>query len=296
MDRNGKKIYKLRKKEFTDKANVISVNSDDLFNCRFYNLHYRFNMVLLQNQLVYSDTFMPGLRVLTFYGAQLTNCFNLGSTVFLGISCYRSFKKQVKNWNLDLKLLKKFFNHYTLMKQIMAMYQCGRCFRYLERLLMHMLNLESIQKNNFDSVFSLFRIKVHYNTKKLIKTVNMQNAFMLGLNYYTGRVAPKMVYGKNSELVHDCYYDIENIDLKMVVLSDLQLYENVEDQLMKGVGSESTTCLEILKNAFESEVEAEVGLNEYDNYCTGVYKLSRGHRSQAYVDWVKKYFDVCIVF
>ena len=120
-------------------------------------------MLVLSNQLVYLDTFMAGLKVSIFYRAQMTSCFALGKVVFSGISCYRSFKKQVINWHLNWKLLKKFFNYYPFL----AMYQCRRCFPCLECFLTFMLTFTSNDERL--SNFSLFRLKVHFNSKKTIK-------------------------------------------------------------------------------------------------------------------------------
>ena len=101
-----------------------------------------------------------------------------------------------------------------------------------------------------------------------------------------------MSYFKNGELVHDCYYNIENINFKMIILNDLRLYEYRENEIIKP-GCESKTCFEILKNSYEPETK--VGLHAYDNYMS-IYELDSGECSEAYVNWVKYYFDACIVF
>ena len=126
--------------------NITSMHDEFLFNCSFHTINYRCAVLVLSNQLVYLDTFMAGLKVSIFYRAQMTSCFALGKVVFSGISCYRSFKKQVINWHLNWKLLKKFFNYYPFLKQVLAMYQCRRCFPYLERFLIFMLTFGTNDK------------------------------------------------------------------------------------------------------------------------------------------------------
>ena len=277
---------------FTDKMNIISMHDEFLFNCSFHTINYQHDMLVLSNQLVYPDTFMAGLKVSIFYGAQVTSCFSLGKVVFSGISCYRSFKKQVINWHLNWKLLKKFFNYYPFLKQVLAMYQCRRCFPCLERFLTFMLTFTSNDERL--SNFSLFRLKAHFNSKKIIKNIDMINSFTLKVSYCKGNQMRKVIHSRNGELVHDCYYDIENFNGKVVIMSGLEYYENIECQLEKGVGNESTTSYQILENSYGPE--EEVGLSEYDNYLMKMFKLVCGHRLAEYVDWIKKYFDVCMFF
>ena len=74
----------------------------------------------------------------------------------------------------------------------------------------------------------------------------------------------KVIHSRNGELVHDCYYDIENFNGKVVIMSGLEYYENIEHQLEKGVGNESAACYQILKESYG--LEEEVGLSKHDNY------------------------------
>ena len=98
-------IYKLRKYRFTQKINKVSMNNEFLFSTDEQRNYLRFDMVVSENQKVYSDTFVLGLKLSYFYGFKLTSCFKLGKVFFSGITWVRSFKRQVKAWNLDYKLL-----------------------------------------------------------------------------------------------------------------------------------------------------------------------------------------------
>lgn len=119
----------------------------------------------------------------------------------------------------------------------------------------------------------------------------MEHSFTLTHPYHSGKEIYKMNYLKNGELIHD-YYDLKNSNLKIIFLNDLQFYEYTEKEI-KRPGSQSKTCFEILKNSYEPETK--VGLSEYDNYLS-IYDLDSGNHSEAYVNWVKQYFDVCILF
>ena len=122
----------------------------------------------------------------------------------------------------------------------------------------------------------------------------MENSFTLKLPYCKGNKLPKIIHSRNGELLHDCYYDLDGFNGKAVILSNLQLYENIENQIEKGVGNKSQTCFQIFKESYGPE--AEIGLVEYDNYLIDVFKLNRGHHLEAYVDWIRSYFDACVVF
>ena len=65
----------------------------------------------------------------------------------------------------------------------------------------------------------------------------MTNSFTLKVSYRKGNQMHKVVHSRNGELVHDCYYDIENFNGKAVIISSLECYENIECQLEKGVGN-----------------------------------------------------------
>lgn len=133
-------------------------------------------MCVPENYKVHYDSFELGVRktgLLRTY--MLTSYFQVGYVIFNGITCFGSFRRKVKEWGLDYSLLKKFCNHKGFRNQIFAMFQCKKCFPVLRRFLSKMLQDHDARLSDFDKFLS----RVHHNSKKKIKKVNMEYSFCM---------------------------------------------------------------------------------------------------------------------
>ena len=96
----------------------------------------------------------------------------------------------------------------------MAMFQCVKCFEFLKKMLIR-LTLGKNVPSNFDA-FSVFQTKVKFNPKKIVKNVEMIKDFY-ELNSYIKpeTISRPLNHLNNGELIHDCYYDVEDSDMKL---------------------------------------------------------------------------------
>ena len=70
-------------------------------------------------------------------------------------------------------------------------------------------------KMTSEDVFPIFKQHVNFNRKKRIKEINMKDDFFSYHQYYDPSDVGPLNHLYNGELLHDCYYDIEDSNFKL---------------------------------------------------------------------------------
>ena len=269
-------LYVMKKHRFHVKMNIVSVNDVNIIHdatdleCKIYN-------TVLSGYKVREDSFVIGIKA-NLNGILLTSCFVLGKFNYFGVTCYTTFKHAVKDEGLNFLMLKKFFNYTPFMNQILAMYQCKNCYKFVMRLLRKVLFHDG---NFYYSNFDRFKSVVKFNSKRRIRNVNMMNDFSIKYNYTKPEKIPKIFdYIYNGELIHDCYYNINNSNDKIVFFNDMQYVK------CEGSELQLSTCyaLSVLEHIQVDETIKDVVL-ELD-----------AMRDLVYIEFVKRMFGCYIVF
>ena len=136
-------LYRMKKYAFSFRMNIVSVNERDILS-ESRGIECKMSTCVNENYKVHDDTFVVGCKMKPS-GVMLTSNFVLGDISYFGITCYISFRKWIKeNKKMNYKLLKRYFCYPAFRNQIMAMYQCVKCYKVLEMLLTKMLCFWSI--------------------------------------------------------------------------------------------------------------------------------------------------------
>lgn len=101
-----------------------------------------------------------------------------------------------------------------------------------------------------------------------------------------------MSHMRNGELVHDCYFDISNINYKMVILSNMKLYQLNDDDKSHFIYDQHKSRFEYIYNSYGDQSR---GLDGYDDIFDK-YQIEIGEQSVEYLTWLRCYFDICILF
>ena len=165
---------------------------------------------------------------------------------YFGVTCYSSLKLWLRyDRNIKFEVLKCFFCYGAFKDQVMAMFQCVKCYKVLKRLLNKMLCGVNVGCQN---KFVEFRRKVHFNSKKRRRKINMDHSFVKKCSSI-----PRIFdHTKNGELIHDCYYDILDSDRKLVFISRVK-YVKITDE-----GCQLRSCCELLKGNDVMEVDYDL--------------------------------------
>ena len=210
--------FRVRKYNFYHKMNVISMNKSKIGEWEegeYLKKYARTFMCVSENYKVHSDSFILGCKFKE-NGVMLTSNFSLGEINFFGVTCYPSFREWVESIDgLNYELLKRFFCYPAFRNQVMAMFQCVKCFKFLRKMLIKMTLGRSVP-SNFDA-FHVFKSKVKFNPTKVVKHVNMSEEFYNLYSYTEPETISKPLnHLNNGELLHDCCYDVEGSDIKLV--------------------------------------------------------------------------------
>ena len=260
---------RMKKYPFYHKMNVISVNDSGALG-NPSKIQCRVFMCVYGNYEIHSDSFILGCKF-SSNGIMLTSHFSLGKMNFLGITCYPSFRQWVKNSvDVNYRLLKRYFCYSAFRNQVMAMFQCKKCFKILYKMLLKM--------TSFGNLFPVFKSKVKFNPNKLLKEVNMTQDFY-GFHSYVNsdELSRPLNHLHNGELLHDCYYDVENSDLKLIFFNSFKCF--------KMYGNEW-----ILSSPHVYEFS-----NNFFHDSTGI-NLVKGNRDLQYFRFVKQTFDCYTTF
>ena len=131
--------------------------------------------------------------------------------------------------------------------------------------------------SSFDA-FHVFRSKVKYNPTKVVKHVNMSEEFYDSYSYTDLETISKPLnHLNNGELLHNCYYDVEGLDIKLVFFNAFK-------------------CIKIYGN---NKILSSPHVYEYSSSffrnATGI-NLVQGARDLQYFRFVKQTFDCYTTF
>ena len=217
---NDISLYSLRKFNFHVKSNIVPMNEYNVIvdpeNCEC-----KMSVCVDENYELHDDSFVVGIKI-SLHGVILTSCFVLGKMNYFGVTCYSSFKmwmKVVKDYNM--LYLKCCFSYSPFLNKIMAMYQCKRCNKILKRFFEKFFKKKR-KDYEFLSNFENFEYVMKFNSKRCRKFINMTSSFVTKYAYSDASKLPRFFdHLRNAELIHDCYYDIENSQRKIVFINDM---------------------------------------------------------------------------
>ena len=257
--------------------NMISMNESKIGGeGETSNKYARVFMCVSDNYKIHSDSFILGCKF-NSNRVMLTSNFSLGEINFFGITCYPSFREWVQSIEgLNYQLLKRYFCYPAFRNQVMAMFQCVKCFKFLRKMLLKMTLGRSVP-SSFDA-FHVFRSKVKYNPTKVVKHVNMSEEFYDSYSYTDLETISKPLnHLNNGELLHNCYYDVEGLDIKLVFFNAFK-------------------CIKIYGN---NKILSSPHVYEYSSSffrnATGI-NLVQGARDLQYFRFVKQTFDCYTTF
>ena len=232
-------------------------------------------MCVSDDYQIYSDLFILGCK---FDSTRLlTSNFSLGKINFLGITCYPSFREWVKKIEgLNYDLIKRYFCYPAFRNQVMAMFQCVKCSKILRRMLSNMTGGNSFRVNL--NAFPVFKSKVKFNPTKLVKRIDMTTDFYNKYSYVNSdEIVKPLNHLCNGELLHDCYYDVEDSDMKLVFFNSFKCFKIYGDK-------------KVLSSPHIYEYSSAFFRN-----ATGI-KLCKGDRDLQYFHFVKQTFDCYTIF
>ena len=128
------------------------------------------------------------------------------------------------------------------------------------------------------NVFSVFKSRVKFNPSKLLNEINMTEDFY-DFHSYTNcdEISRPLNHLHNGELLHDCYYDIEDSDSKLFFFNSFKCFKIYGNEMVLS----SPHLYEYSSTFF------------HDN--SGI-KLVRGNRDLQYFCFVKQTFDCYSIF
>lgn len=238
----------------------------------------KMSMSVYDDYKVHDDSFILGCR-LRSNGVYLTSLFCLGRMSYFGNTCYSSLKLMLKDEKLNLKLLKRYFCFKPFMNQILAMYQCKKCFKVIKRLLHKLLYKAEIR---YSDSFIQFAQIAHFNTKKSRnRVIRMDCSFMDKLTAVKSTVLPHVMdHLVNGEFIHDCYYDICDSDQKLIFINKMQY-------------------VKLFENRYQLRSLSDLNVRHYvydvDSSLANI-KLCPGQRDLSYFRFVQETFDCYITF
>ena len=154
------------------------------------------------------------------------------------------------------------------------MYQCVKCCKVLEKLLMK-ISQGSILVRGFD-VFESFKRFVRFNSRKRFENIDMSRCFYTKYNYVKGSEISKVFsHLVNGELFHDCYYDINDSNDKLFFFNSFK-------------------CFKLYGNKRVLTAPRYSNGNEIDFFF--LINLLQGDRNSEYFQFVKEAFDCYIIF
>ena len=213
-------LYSVRKLKFHVKSNIVSLNEPTVI-IDPDNVECKMSVCVHENYELHNDSFVVGVKI-SLHGVLLTSCFVLGKMNYFGVTCYSSFKlwiKTVKDYNMTL--LKCYFCYTPFMNKIMAMFQCKKCCKVLPRFFEKFFRKKR-KDHLYITNFENFEHVMKFNTKRSKKVINMNISFTSKYSYMNASNLPKIFdHLCNGELIHDCYYDIENSNKKIVFINDM---------------------------------------------------------------------------
>ena len=130
---------------------------------------------------------------------------------------------------------------------------------------------------NLDA-FTTFKSRVKFNPMKLKKEIDMTTDFYYKCSFVSSsQLVKPLNHLYNGELLHDCYYDVEDSDMKLVFFNSFKCFKKCGDKYVLSSPHIYQYSSGFFRNA--------TGIN-----------LVQGDRDLQYFRFVKNSYDCLVIF